>query len=168
MKRRNFLRDLGLGTAATMIPVTLLPSVKTPKKTLGSIITSFDAKAVLKNNAYFKILNRYARELTSGDKRNKVWITGSHDRDNDISEIHLNILFESAQRGYHKTEFGYKPLDGIIIKERFTLDADKSLNKQVEEAYAYFFDVVMLHHFGLEQSVVFQKGMYDNRLPTQL
>lgn len=170
MKRRKFLKNLGIGTAATMIPVSVLSSTKPTKKSVASTITSFDARAALQNNPHFHILEKYARYEIGTQKRNKVWLTGSYDEGRDISEIQLNILFESNFRGfYHDIDSGEtKPLDGVIVKNRYTINPDKNLNEQVNDAYDSFFHEVMMHHFGVERTRVFQKGMYDERLPKNI
>jgi len=170
MKRRNFLKNAGLGVAATMIPVSVLASTKPTKNT--SIITSFDAHAALKDNPHFKILEKYARYETGTQKRNKIWLTGStgYNGKNSIDEIQVNILFESNHRGFYlDVDSGeHRPLDGVIVKDRFTLDSNKDINEQVNDAYDSFFNTVMMHHFGVERTRVSQKGMYDDRQPKNI
>lgn len=160
MKRRNFLKNTGLGVAATMIPVSVLASTKPTNNT--SIISSFDTKAALKDNPHFKILEKYAKYETKVSKRNKVWLTGStgYNGKNSIDEIQVNILFESNHRGFYlDVDSGeYEQLDGLIIKDKFKLDPRKDINEQVNDAYDSFFHTTMMHHFGIERTMVYQKG----------
>lgn len=172
MKRRNFLRNVGIGAIAAGIPISAMAQIqRDPKNKFHAFVTIFDADALLKDNPHYAILDRYAMS-TGFEKRHKLWLGMGYRNGKSTNDLELHILFESKFRGfYHDTDTGEtKPLNGVIIKDKFLIDPDVDFKQQVNEAYDRFFDQVMRYHFGPNDDPTtdfsnkpFKKGMMDSR-----